>query len=122
MPTTIGRNSSVTTGSTRDAAPIRRRDDDAPGAARQLVDHAERQAAERGAQDQHVGHQVRLEELRRVHEPADQRDRRPGGARDEEPPLVVRKLGYQLIGRLPKTHISPLPSLMHWRWGPTSAN
>ena len=66
MPNAIGRNSSVSTGSTRDAAPIEPAHDHAPGAARQLVDHAERQAAERRAEHEHVGHQVRLEELRRI--------------------------------------------------------
>ena len=48
--TTIGRNSSVSTGSTREAAPIGRREHDAPGAAGELVDHAEREAAERDAE------------------------------------------------------------------------
>ena len=40
----------VSTGSTRDAAPIGRRMTHAPGAARQLMDHAEREASERHAE------------------------------------------------------------------------
>ena len=36
---------------------------------------------------------------------ADQGHRGSGGASHQEPLLVVRELGYQLIGRLPETHI-----------------
>ena len=95
MPKTIGRNSSVSTGRTRDRRADRPANDDAPGAARQLMHHRQRQRAERQPEHEHVGHQVRLEELRRVHEVADDRDHRARRAGQQELPLVLRELGNQ---------------------------
>ena len=92
MPNAIGRNSTVSTGRTRDAAPIGRRITHAPGAARQLMDHAERQASERQAQHEHVGHQVRLKELRRIENVSDQRHHGTGAAGEQKLPLIVREL------------------------------
>ena len=43
---------------------------DAPRAAGQLMHHAEREAAERHAEAEHVRHQVRLQELREVQQRA----------------------------------------------------
>jgi hypothetical protein len=52
---------------------------DAPGSARELMDHCQRERSQRQAEHEDVGHQVRLEELRRVHRVADQRHRRGHG-------------------------------------------
>ena len=75
-------------------------DHDAPGAARELVHHAERQAAERHAQAQHVRHQVRLHELPHVDERADERHGRAHGAGEEQPALQARELGNRDVGGL----------------------
>ena len=115
MPSTIGRNSTVSTGSTRDEAPIRPAGDHAPGAARELVHHAERQAAERGAEHQQIARQVRLEELRGIEEQSDERHHGAGGAGQEELALVARELGDLLVGGLPDERPCPTRPLFETR-------
>ena len=77
---------------------------DAPRAAGQLVNHAERQAAERRAEHEHVGRQVRLKKLRRVREQPDDRHDGTDAAGHQQFLLEGRQLGNQLVGRLPQCH------------------
>ena len=75
-------------------------DDDTPGAARQLMHHAEREAAERDAEPQHVRHQVRLQELGRVEETAGERQHRAHGADEQQPILEAFQLRNRNVGGL----------------------
>ena len=74
--------------------------DDPPGAARELMHHAERQAAERHAEAQHVGHQVRLQELPDVEEQAGQRHGRAHPACNQQSTLMARQLRNGGVGRV----------------------
>ena len=72
MPNTIGRNSTAMTGSVRTAASSGAPDHEAPGAARQVLHHQQRQAAEHHAHPEGVRHEIRLEEaLGARHDEAD---------------------------------------------------
>ena len=62
------------------------------------MNHAERKASERNAEDEHVRHQVGLQELRGIDEHADRRHTQSGGARDQQLPLPVRELRDGVVG------------------------
>ena len=64
------------------------------------MDHAEREAAERHAEAQHVRHEIRLQELRRIHEDAGQRHERAGAAGHEQPALQALELRDRDVGGL----------------------
>ena len=68
-------------------------------------DSGQGQAPERDAQTQHVGHQVRLQELSRGEQQAGERHGRPGGAREQKAPLQARQLGNRDVGGVSKLHL-----------------
>ena len=84
---------------------------DTPCAAGELVHHAERQAAERHAEAQHVADQVRLVELRRVAGESARRraDDDACRARRDERQLVPFEFGNQLARGLFEHHYCSLP-------------
>ena len=62
------------------------------------MDHAEREAAERDAEAPHVREEVRLQELRRVDEEPNERQRHARRAGEEQLALKRGELGDGLAG------------------------
>ena len=76
----------------------------APGAAGQLVHHAQREAAERHAQAEHVSHQIRLEKLPAVDQETNKGHGKAGGTRKQEPALQTCQRGDRDVGGFRQLH------------------
>src|SRR5262249_57476244 len=70
----------------------------------QVVDQAEGEAPEGRGEAPHVGHQVRLEKLRRVEEEAGERHGSRGGAGDEAAALESGELGNRRVSEILEDH------------------
>ena len=84
-------------------------DHDAPGPARQLMDHAERQAPQRHAEHEHVRGQIRLEELSGGQPQPDERQQAARATGGQQPALVPPEIGDELVGRLCQRHYWSFP-------------
>src|SRR5436305_13513966 len=72
------------------------------------MDHPEREAAERHPEAQHVRHQIRLEELRRLDDETDDRHDRTGGAGQQQRALMAGQLGNRDVGGLRERYYGSL--------------